>query len=675
MADYFARLEEQDYLAALNLKVKKWDEWLEASGVGLRWARVTKVFHGVRPDVGESMVGSGRLLQVGKQGELTYLPSNHLRNLVQHQHVLVTSNRPAWKTRAANSDHSSQVRAQLGDGILDFYLREKSMEVNLKEAVTHTLLWGEGHACQLWNPALGEPYVADPQSGRMVKEGDVDTWNPLPWDVIRDSNARALSRSPWRIVRSYVCKYDLAERFDEARAAILDTKPTNTEGTRFRSDQFEDKEADDVPVYWLLHERTDALPKGRMTLFVEGKILIDGPLAYKGLPLYTMMPSPMPGMPVGYTPTYDALPIQEAINILASSILSNQKAFAVQNIWAKPGSNTTSAQLAGSLNLIECEEEPKALQLCSTPGEVFNFRRELISEMETIMGINATVRGQPEANLKSGNALALVASQAVQFMSGLQGAYNLLMERLGSGTLRLLRQYAKTKRIANIVGIKGQAFSKEFTGADLEALDGVTVEQAPAISKTTAGNIQIADNLLQAQMLTRAEEYLQVVRTGNLDPLIEDDSAALLLVRRENESLLQGKPHMAHVAEHHANHIRGHLSLLSSPEAKADPDLVTRTLEAVQEHLALWREADPALLMLTGQQPPPPPAGMGMPGAPVPPGGPAPEGQGAAPMQNPEAPAPGMPAMPSLPQGAPEGAQAAYEQMNPQLTPGAQAAS
>lgn len=671
---YFAAMESgQGFLDALNTRVRKWDEWLDSSGVGQRWARVMKVYHGIRPDQGESVINSGRLLKVGKQGELTYLSSNHFRNLVQHQYVLVTSNRPAWKARAANSDHKSQVQAQLGDGVLDYYLRDKQLETNVKSPVESTLLFGEGHTFQVWNPALGEPYVTDPQTGRVVKEGDVDTWNPLPPDVIRDPAARKLALSPWRIVRFHPNKYELAERFPDQAEKILSSRPDVYESSRLRSDPTEQEECDHIPAFWLVHDRTDTLPKGRMTLFVNDAILLDGPLAYKRLPLYTMMPAPIPNMPVGYTPAFDALPIQEAINILGSSILSNQKAFAVQNVWTKPSGNLSVTQLAGGLNLLESEEKPEALQLCQTPAEVFNFRSELIGEMETIMGINAVVRGQPEANLKSGNALALVASQAVQFMSGLQGEYNLLMEALGAGTLRLLRQYAKSKRVANIIGIKNQSYQKEWTGSDLGAVDGVIVEQAPAISKTTAGNVQIADNLMQHGMLKNPQEYLQVVRTGNLDPLVEDDSAQLLLIRRENEALIAGKTVRVIVSEQHAAHAMGHLATLNSPEAKEDPGLADRVLAHVQEHLNAWRSASPEILMLTGQQPPPPmmPPGMPMQGGPGALGTPAPQGQGAPPMQNPQAPAPGMPAMPSLPQGAPEQAQAAYEQMNPQLPPAA----
>jgi hypothetical protein len=668
---YFAAQPAESLLGELTKRVRRYDEWLDSTGVIWRWSRSLKVYHGLKPNDGEHTLNTGRLRATGKQGELTYFVQNHYRNLVQHVLVLVTSNRPALQARAANSDHKSQVQATLGTGVLEFYLRDKRMETNYKAAVEHAILFGEGHVVKLWNPALGEPYVTDPTTGKTVKEGDADCWNPMPNDVIRDTNARALDRSPWRIVRHFVNKYELAERFTEQAEKILATNAEPYEPNRLRSYAGEEVDNDLVPAFWFFHDKSDLLPEGRMTLFVDDAILLDGPLAYERVPVYTVMPSPIPNMPVGYTPAFDGMQYQEAINIIGSSILSNQKAFGVQNVWTPGGGNVSVTQLAGGLNLIQAPEKPEALQLCSTPAELFNWRSELVSEMATIFGVNDVVRGNPEANLKSGAALALVASQAVQFMSGLQQSYNLLIEAAGSGLLRMLQQYAKTKRVANIVGVKGRAYMKDFVGSDLAAAKSVSVEQAPALARTAAGNMQMADNLLDKGMFKRPEEYLAVALTGKLDPLVEDDMAKLLLVRAENEDLLAGKPHMPHVGENPIEHILGHLNLLASPDAKKDPQLVPRVLQAVQAHLELWRTADPAILQILGVPPPPPP-GMPFPG--MPPQGPAGSpGASAPPMQNPEPPQPQQPNMPSLPQGAPPQAEESYAQLNPQMPPAAQA--
>jgi hypothetical protein len=664
--EYFATLDTEDVLPELNRRISRYDEWLSSSGLMTRWARVLKVYNGLKPDDTDMNLNTVRLRSHGKQGELAYLHANHFRNLCQHVLVLVTGQRPALQVRASNSDFKSQVQAQLGNSVLDYYLREKRIEANLKQAVEHCILWGESHVSVLWNPGAGEPYVTDPDTQRVVREGDIEVRNILPNDLIRDSNARRLEDCPWRIVRRVENKHELMAKFPDKASAI---GASVTESVSSRIGQWNDHDADSdlISSYWFFHEKTDLVPEGRMIYFVNGGVLVDGSLPYDGIPIYSMIPSEIPNLPTGYTPSFDALPLQESINIIGSSIISNQRAFGVQNIWTKPG-GVSVTEIAGSLNLIETNEKPEALQLCATPPELFNFRQTLIQEMENIMGINSVVRGNPEANLKSGAALALVASQAVQFMSGLQGSYNSAMEGVGGSILRLLQTYAKTTRVATIVGVKGRAYQKQFSGADLAAARSVVVEQVAAVSKTAAGQIEIANQLLQANMIKRPEEYLSVVTTGKLDPLVEDDSAKLLLVRAENEAMLDGRPHMAHVGEIHADHIQGHLNLLASPEAKEDGALVTRVLAAVSEHLTLWRTADPAILMITGQQPPPPPPGV--PGGPDQGQGPEQGQQGEVSPEVMNQAQPSQPNMPSLPEGAPPESQAAYAQLAPQPTPG-----
>jgi hypothetical protein len=121
--------------------------------------------------------------------------------------------------------------------------------------------------------------------------------------------------------------------------------------------------------------------------------------------------------PFGYTVSFDMLPIQKAIDGLASTIQTNQEAFGVQNVLVPRGSNLDVEELVGGLNIVQYDPKmgkPEPMNLTATPVEIFNRYKELINEMESISGINSVVRGNPEASLKSGAALALVASQAIR---------------------------------------------------------------------------------------------------------------------------------------------------------------------------------------------------------------------------------------------------------------------
>ncbi len=121
--------------------------------------------------------------------------------------------------------------------------------------------------------------------------------------------------------------------------------------------------------------------------------------------------------------------------------------------------------------------------------------------------------------------------------------------------------------------------------------------------------------------------------------LLEDDVACEEAIVEENEQLSEGMPVSAVVTENHEDHIRGHQSVISKPNAKKDPELVQNVLMHIQEHITMWNDAsmnNPALLLATGQKVLPPAPQQGMPPGP---GGPPPGAQlppGPPPPQSPE---------------------------------------
>jgi hypothetical protein len=50
-------------------------------------------------------------------------------------------------------------------------------------------------------------------------------------------------------------------------------------------------------------------------------------------------------------------------------------------------------------------------------------------------------------------------------------------------------------------------------------------------------------------------------------------------------------------------HIQEHKTVLASPEARENPELVQNALEHIQEHINLLKTGDPDVLQMTGSQP------------------------------------------------------------------------
>ena len=108
----------------------------------------------------------------------------------------------------------------------------------------------------------------------------------------------------------------------------------------------------------------------------------------------------------------------------------------------------------------------------------------------------------------------------------------------------------------------------------------------------------LADQLLE-KGLVDAKKYLQVVETGAIDDMLDAPRQSVLLIKDENESMMEGKEPIAIVSDDHEVHIREHLTLLATTESRNDPALVKRVLAHVEEHKNLLQTGDPFLLSLT----------------------------------------------------------------------------
>lgn len=596
-------------------------------------------------------VSGGRLNPVGEQGELTALSANHYRNLLSHLETMTVQQRPAFEPRATNSDVESQSQVILATGLLDYYMREKKLERFIKQGVKESLIFGEAFVRAEWDATDGKVYGQTP-SGAPAYQGDIKYSNFNPLNAIRDFTNETPNQDEWIILREAKNKYNLAAKFPDLADDILNDSVDLLEYAATTTLQAIGLDnSDNIFLYTLLHKPTPALPNGRYTTCLDnGTVLMDGPLPYKETHVYRIAPDEETGTIFGYTVGFDLLPVQEGIDILYSTVITNQSTFGVQNILVPKGHDLSTSQISGGLNLMEYDPKvgkPESLNLTNTPPEIFNFIAQLEKLQETLSGVNSVARGNPEASLKSGAALALVQSMAIQFSMNLQQSYVRLVEDLGTGTIQILQDYASTPRVANIAGKSNRPLMKQFKGSDLSMIQRVMVDMGNPMTRTTAGKVNLADALAEKNMIENPDQYIQVVNTGRLEPIIEGKQAQLLLIKGENESLAEGRPVRALITDDHQKHILEHTTVLSNPEIRNDPSnpIVAAALAHIQEHMDMM--ANPMVQQLTallhreGSAPQPPPGAPGQPGAMMNPAPPAAQAAGQV----------NMPNMPSPPAG------------------------
>lgn len=585
--DYFAALPTNQIGDELLERKDEYYRYLEETGRATLLHRAYETYH--RP-----ALKKGQIWRLGRQGEYTWICVNDFRNLIQHRLSMTTNQRPHFEPKAANTDFKSQAQVILARGLLEYYNRIKKMERFTAKATENAIVYGEGFIFSGWNPTKGEEFTKNPETGQPVFEGDLEFEVFTTFDVIRPVENKNNESPDWVMIRRFANKYDLAAKYEELEDKIVDLniEERGETGATIHTDFVhrwnENKENTLIPVYTFFHRRSEALPEGRIVEFSDSDIIYhDGPLPYRNIPLYRIAPSEHEGRIFGYTNSFDMMPIQEALDKLYSTVLSNQAAFGVQNIAIPKGSGIGVSQVAGGLNIIEFDAKlgpPQPLNLTQTPAEIFNFITQLKQDMETIVGVNSVARGNPEQNLKSGSALALVQSMAIQFAQTLQQSYIQLLEDLGTGLIEILQDYATVPRVALIAGKANRSYLKEFKAEDIAEISRVVVDVGNPLNRTLAGRVNLAEQLLQNQMIQTPQQFIEVLSSGRIEPVIESEQAELMLIRAENEDLQEGKPVQALRTDNHQLHIAEHLTVLSSPEARRDPPLVQSILAHVEQH-------------------------------------------------------------------------------------------
>jgi len=555
--------------------------------------------------------GTHEIQDVGKS--LKAINVNNYASLNRNLHVMITSQRPAWQPRAINSDLESQASVELGSGLLDFYMREKHLEQKLNRATEFALILREGWVVVDWDVNAGEVIAVDSDEGgkeSTIFEGDISVQNFHILDVARDISKRDSYSHKWHIVRDFKNKFDLAATYPDISEKILSASNDNAENSAYDLNIYNMSKdmrsnSDLIPIYKLYHDKTPALPNGRLVVVVDKDcILFDGPMPYKKPYVFKISASDMIDMPFGHSNMFDLLPLQDALNLTFSSILTNQAANAVQNFQMPKGSGINVNNIGDGMRIIEFD--PKVggitpLDLLRTSPEVYSFNEIINNYMQLISNVSDISRGQAPANM-SGTAMALLQQQSIQFNNGLQLAHTQLLEDVGTAVIELLQEFAEEPRLAIISGKTKAPLMKYFKGSDLKGINRVVVDSANPLTKTGAGRIEIANNLLQTPgMISTPDQYLSVLTTGILEPLYEHDRSRQHITRAENEALMTSQEVQAILTDDHAIHVLEHTCVLNNLEARKNPDIVNNVLAHIQEHIGLAETMTPQMAAMLKQ--------------------------------------------------------------------------
>lgn len=643
--EYWAAREIQEVAAEVKERFENYRQWLAATRYADRVRTAYNRFYGF-----DNM---GTLEVVRDDKDLARINVNQYKSLIKRLHIMATEQKLAYQPRAKTSDTKSEIESSLAKGIVEYYSDERQMGSTLSNGVLGALVMLEQFIHAPWDTAAGYELTAD--EGQTIKSGDQIFETYSAFDVAR---ATAADTTPWYIIRKRERKHDLAALHPQFTDEILaETMEADKDGLHVASGMqgrpgaaASNDQEDFCYTYTFYHARTPAMPEGRRSLVCAGQVLSDGPLVYDKPPVFRLSAGDILQTCFGDSPAVDLLPLQQALDALSAATLTNNLNNALQLIWSQDA-NLSTRRLADGQILVSSAAKPEALNLTGSAAENYKLLDSLKQDMQLLSGVNDVARGNPSSNLKSGSSLALVLAQAIQFVSDLQKSYARTAGDVASCLVANIQKFATEEMTAYIVGASKKGMIKKFKADDMMNVERVAVDLGNPLTQTLAGRSELMQQWMQYGAVKDLKQIVTFLETGNLDQAIEDDFSDALLISEEAEMIKRGEKPLAVLLDNHAEHILEHKKIASTPEARANPELMAVLLDHIDEHIQWMRQVPPDLAAVISGQPLPPP-------------GPPPGPEGAPPQ-----PTVNGARMPSIPEEAPAESQENYQQTLDSIPP------
>jgi hypothetical protein len=625
---YWATWKGKDLSSALDEKQTAYINTARSRGLVNMWIVAYAAHHGLTPedlrDFATQQIGFG-----GNELELIRFHLNIVRSYTRHQSIMALGEDPAFKAIVVNSDHKSQAKAELSDKIVNSLYKRYSQKYDARVcegdgfagmAFTH-YRWdfSAGDDVQVDQPVLRD--TIDDVTGRSRKEPvldeegqpithpqDTKSGAPVvtmgyPWDLFMET--RSSGETLWATVCEMESRWNVIGQFPAMKDALLkvpsnSVSSDNSFAQLFRIDEVNGDDSDLVIVKHFYHARSAAIPDGRYAVMCGDAILWDGPCPTKeGLPIAMMKSADFIGTTFGYCDGWDLLAINQALNQVNSDELLNYANFGRQSTYSEKGTNVTVDGLTKGTHyeFPTGGRPPGAIALTAIPPTLPDLKRYLHSMLDSISGQNATSRGDPEANVRSGEMAALLDSIALRYQSYRQQAARDFRMRGATIIVDMINRYGETPFLAEIAGIEDRSYISEFTRDDLSGVERITMDVVSPLMQTISGRLQLFMQLKELLPADRAAAY-ELIVSGDPSAFTSRDRSSDMKIRRENEDLVTGERECPVAASDDPyKHVPKHTAQREQIESSDNPDhdAIKRLNDHILEHTQVYLDSSPVL--------------------------------------------------------------------------------
>jgi hypothetical protein len=646
---YWATWKDKDLTDALKEKSDAFYNSARMQGLIDRWVISYAFHHGTTPqdmrELATMVVGF-----TGNELERVRFHINLNRRYNRDAAIMALGEKASFRAKTLNDDQLSLAQAELKDkiinGIYGRYYEKHDPEVAEGEGFagacgTHTRWDFQGGDEVQVDVPIKAPKV-DPTTGQPVTgpdgkpvldvqydlEGNVITHpqpgmsgapyvtTVYPWSVVREVRTGA-DDDLWVIVRETESKWNLIGQFgEEFRDAILRQSTQLDQydfSTLFRLQMFDVDNKDMLVVQHFYHARSPAIPKGRYVVVCGDVVLWDGPCPVKeGVPYSEMRSASFVETTFPYADAWDIVSIVQALNQMNSDELQNLALFSRQSTYSYKGSNVTRNGITKGTHyeIPPGLEKPGSIQFASM-APTGDFKSYLLSMLDRVMGSSSTTRGEPDANVRSGEMAALLDSISIRYQSFRQQAARRYRIRNAQIALDMIARYGETKFFIDVAGAEDRTYVMAFTRDSLQGIQRVDMDLQSPMMQTASGRLQWAQTLMDPKIPPQERAALyEFVVDGDIDALLARDKGQRALIRKENERMITSDELVEpNATDDPAAHIPEHQAAVERLQASESPD--TAAIERIRLHILKHEYTylmlgQPLLLTHLGIAPPPP---------------------------------------------------------------------
>lgn len=511
------------------------------------------------------------LRQLPRDPSRTRVTLNKLWPSSRHIISRVVSRPLAFEVEPSDSDDATIRGAQTSKSVVRDLCREHNWQELREQTAWNTWLGGTAVMSMDWDPSKNQ-LGRTPILNRPYGTGDVCESALSILEVAWEPGIRDAERGYWWIRAQALPPAEVQMRYGLDEMPSADAQGTTTPLTQK-----------------LLNERTGPVPnltlvltvyirpnpgmKKGLVATVVGDRFVDGPKPWPfpfkdRLNMVVCRETKVAGRATGDTVFSAAVPVQTAFNASWSLIIEHLKLAGnarllvpdtsldgIEDLSDLPGEIVPWNSAAG--------QPPAYLAPPQLPQYILEQPLQLAQQMDDILGLHDTTRGQAPKNIESGVGLGILVEQDSTPMGQLTKEIAAGFERLGYLVLKTYEAKVRDQRKARIQ-VPGQVpETVQWTGASLMGQCSVVLPPDAVVPRSRAAQMAMAERLATlgafgAPGQMNMQMFARVADLPDADDLLEGIDVDAAKASRENHWMATGQVCVPVNFDDHAKHIERH---------------------------------------------------------------------------------------------------------------------